>query len=194
MKRILMFILMLPLLIFLCIIFLATCLFAGTGQTVIAVTGSAGAAGPTCNTVTPAMQQALQDDYWQESASVLSQKLKIASSITVCKVSIYQKVGTTANCTISFWSGVGGSGTQYGTTSQSTSLNTNSAYHWTDYSWTSNPVVPNDAYMNTTCDAASTYWGMKNGSDSYEDVNYDNYYNTSTHYPGDFSFKIYIMQ
>lgn len=156
------------------------------------VGGGVPAAGGSCNTTTPVISQVIQDGGASDAAGVLSQKIKITSTIRVCQVKIF--LVSTYTCHVEFWTSYNMGGSQIGGDS-STQMPIGS---WgTVFTWSSNyPELTTDAFMTIVPDGGGSPGDLVVGylTAGDGDNNYTFLLGTSNQTPKDITFAVYSMQ
>lgn len=142
--------------------------------------------GGTCTEVIPLLSFGGTSE---TAMSTMAQKIKNASGMVVCEVTIVLKGSGNATCGL--WSNPDGTGTQYGTTSEASALA--GSYGGIVFTWLVNPTVPaaTDFYIV----ASGTIDGFQIGTgDEYENGNgYDAYANGSIISGSDARFALSII-
>lgn len=163
-----------------------------------------GAAALSCSVVT-AWQQTTNNDYWGGSTGAfMSQKIKnsFASTVTICQVDFWFKdlSGATNNVYVKARSGYQGTGSDYGSASDTQAVAA-SNNNWVTFTWTgTKPEIPatTDFYIGWYATGSHE---CRVGYDTsapigsyYEDSTYQFWQSSSNKDDSDLVFRIYIMQ
>lgn len=135
------------------------------------VAGAGGAAAATCEVSATGPKQETQNDGATFGTTTQSQKLKISSSITVCKTDVFFGTGTSGQCKVQFWTDNAKVGSQIGGDSD-----TQTCSGWpVTFTWATNmPNLTSDAYMHIVIvSGTQNAIGLNTSVTSYEDTNYD---------------------
>lgn len=168
--------------------FTSSCLAASVTTAVKGVVGAGASAAASCEGSPTGPSQATQNS-GTAIGTQNAQKLKITSTITVCKVDWFFGTGETGTCKVQFWTDVIRAGTQIGGDSD-----TVTCAGWpVAFTWSANrPELTTDAYMHIVPVAGTqNAIGTNTSADSYEDTNYDLWVESGGDYNQDGVFRVY---